>query len=111
MVTTAQLPSTLVLLLLELQNKRAALLQAYAHQPPEAITSFIGNWVFLWVNPVLRKGYTKMLAEDDIPDLDEKMSSKGLRLAIRTAWDARGALEMITLFNLGGREDMTDFGL
>lgn len=103
MVISAQLLFTLVLLLLELQSKRPALLQAYAHQPPEAVTSFIGNWFFLWMNPVLRKGYTKLLAEDDIPNLDEELSSKGLRLAIRIAWDARGALETTILSNLGGR--------
>lgn len=94
MLASAQLLSTSVLLLLELQSKRGALLQAYAHQPPEAVTSFLGNWVFLWVNSVILKGYTRILSEDEIPLLDDYMSSKALRQAIRKAWDARGAFEM-----------------
>lgn len=92
-VTAAQLLSTLVLLPLELRSKRAVLLMAYRGQPPEAITSFLGNWVFSWVNPILRKGYTKILSEQETPALEEHMSSKALRLAIRTAWDTRGAFD------------------
>lgn len=94
--------STLLLLLLEMHSKGAVLLQAYAYQPPEATTSFLGNWVFLWINPVLRNGYTKILDGNEIPILEESMSSKSLRLKIRTAWNARGAFEMIYIFQHRG---------
>lgn len=94
-VASAQRLSTLVLLLLELQGKRGALLQPYARQPPEAVTSFLGNWLFVWVNPILWKGYAKILSGRDIPILDHHMSSKALRQAIRKAWDARGAFAII----------------
>lgn len=100
-VASAQRLSTLVLLLLELQGKRGALLQPYARQPPEAVTSFLGNWLFVWVNPVLWKGYAKILSGPDIPVLDHHMSSKALRQAIRKAWDARGAFAIIYLAVLG----------
>lgn len=110
MLASAQLLSTLVLLLLELQSKRGILLQAYAHQPPEAVTSFLGSWVFLWVNSVILKGYKRILSEDEIPILDDDMSSKALRQAIRKAWDARGAFEMKQCFQPRG-DRTTDFRL
>lgn len=95
-VNAAQLISTLLLVLLELQSKRTVLLQAYSNQPPEAVTSFIGNWVFLWINPILAKGYRSILSEDATPVLDEKMLSKSLRLSMRTAWDKRGTVHEIS---------------
>lgn len=95
MLVIVQPLSTLALLLFELRSKRAVLLQPFANQPPEATTSFLGNWLFLWVNPILWKGYKNILSQDELPTLDEHMSSKSLRLLTREVWDARSAFDTI----------------
>ncbi|CAN8101311.1 unnamed protein product [Discula destructiva] len=81
--------TTLALLLLESQNKRRVLLKAYADEPPEAVTSFLGNILFLWINPILARGYGNELSQDDIPGLDQSLASKTLRQAVIRTWDQR----------------------
>lgn len=87
----AQSCSALLVLIAEGQDKRSTLFKAYAHEPPEATSSFLGNVLFLWINPILARGYAKPLGDDDIPVLDRSASSKSLRRAILRAWDQRGA--------------------
>lgn len=82
--------STLIVLVSESLGKRSALFKAYVGEPPEATSSFLGNVLFLWINPILARGYRKPLSEVEIPDLDYDASSKALRRAIVRAWDQRG---------------------
>lgn len=83
--------SVFLLLLLECQDKRAILLDAYKSEPPEATTGPIGRALFLWINRILVEGYHKILQDDDIPPLDQDLSSTSLRRAILRAWDQRGS--------------------
>ncbi|KAJ4394029.1 hypothetical protein N0V93_003246 [Gnomoniopsis smithogilvyi] len=85
--------STLILLSLELRNKTPLLLEAFAHEPPEVTTGFFGNAFFWWINPILARGYSTTLGEDDIPMLDQNTSSKASSQAILQAWDQRAKPE------------------
>lgn len=82
--------SAFILLNLEIQNKALILLEDYANEPPEVTTSFFGNVLFWWINPILAQGYSRSLGEDDIPLLDKSTSSKALREAVIRSWDQRG---------------------
>lgn len=82
--------SALFLLILEIQSKSQILVDSYVCEPPEATTSFFGNMLFWWINPILARGYSMVLVEDDIPILDQDTSSKSLRQAILQSWDQRG---------------------
>lgn len=83
--------STLILLGLELHAKTPLLFEAYVYEPPEVTTSFFGNTLFWWINPILAQGYRRSLSEDDIPMLDQNISSMTLRESILKAWNQRGA--------------------
>lgn len=83
--------SVLLALLLESQNKRSILLDAYKTEPPEATTGPIGRVLFLWINPILLQGYHNILQVDDLPPLDRNLSSRNLRQAIQCTWNQRGS--------------------
>lgn len=53
--------------------------------------------LFLWINPILVRGYSMELGQDDMPGLDQGLSSHTLRQAILRAWDQRG---MFTHYSL-----------
>lgn len=99
-LAAAQAFSTLIMLVLENQNKRSILLKAYANESPEATSSFLGNVLFLWINPILATGYGKFLGEDDIPVLDQHTSSKSLRQAMLRAWDQRGMYDRASYMHI-----------
>lgn len=82
--------STLLLLVLESHDKTSILLPAYTIESPEAMISFLGNMLFWWINPILARGYSRLLSADDIPCLDQNTSSKALAHAILLIWDQRG---------------------
>lgn len=86
--------ATMALLVSESLGKQANLLKAYANEPPEALTSLLGNTLFLWINPILAKGYSGELSQDDAPSLDQKLRSKALRQSILGHWEERGIFEM-----------------
>lgn len=81
---------SLVVLASEAQSKRSVIYPSHADEPPEATSSFVGNGLFLWINPILARAYKKPLDDDGIPVLDREAASKTLRQAILQSWGLRG---------------------
>ncbi|KAH7400242.1 P-loop containing nucleoside triphosphate hydrolase protein [Cadophora sp. MPI-SDFR-AT-0126] len=82
-------------LVTESQTKKPILKSEYLDISPEEASSIIGRTFFGWINPVLMKGYRKILPHTDLPDVDNKLSSEALRGRILFSWDQRAKPEGI----------------
>ncbi|KAL8804260.1 MAG: hypothetical protein Q9200_005900 [Gallowayella weberi] len=76
-----------LILLLEAKEKRGLLQPMYAHYPPEATSGIFGQNFFWWLNPLLRKGFCKVLSVDDLFPVDEDINSEALRRRLQSIWD------------------------
>lgn len=86
-----QLFLKLTLLVLESQGKESILLEEYRGLPPEEYSSILGTAFFWWINGLLAQGYNRMLGSDNqLPPIDRKLNSSGLRRDVLKAWDGRG---------------------
>lgn len=55
---------------------------------PEEAAGILGQVLFWWLHPVLRKGYSARLTVSHLPEIDGNLSSKRLRRQILESWDA-----------------------
>ncbi|RDL30478.1 Uncharacterized protein BP5553_10356 [Venustampulla echinocandica] len=60
-----------VLLSLEALGKRVLLKPLYKDAPSETTTGIIGQSMFWWLNPLLRRGYKVLISMDDLMTLDD----------------------------------------
>ncbi|KAL6871928.1 P-loop containing nucleoside triphosphate hydrolase protein [Trichoderma novae-zelandiae] len=79
---TVNLSLTLFALVLESIEERKRL----SNGSPE---EFSGIWTrisFSWLLPLLKKGYAKVLSQDDLPNIDTRLQSRLLRRQLVTTW-------------------------
>ncbi|CAI7631082.1 unnamed protein product [Penicillium glandicola] len=57
---------------------------------PEEAAGIFGRVFFRWMHPVLREGYSARLNLTSLPEIDQRLLSKGLRKRVLTYW-ARGS--------------------
>lgn len=74
------------LLILEAIEKGAFLAPPYRWTAPEALGSVYNLSVFWWLNRLLKGGYRKVLAFDDLYTLDHELQSEKLNIEAREAW-------------------------
>lgn len=86
-------PNILLKLLLavtESRGKASILRSEYSKNPPSQLGGLLNRTFFWWVNSILAAGNHKILGEEDLPPLDEHLSSKRLRQRALHAWEKRG---------------------
>ena len=81
------------LLALELRTKSPAYDGDGRPLSPEENHGILNRTVFAWVNPVLAQGYTRILAEQDMPVLSRDMTPRRYRELMIHWWSQRGKLE------------------
>ena len=73
---------TLFALILESIEEKKRL----ANGSPEEFSGIWARISFSWLFPLLRKGYVKVLSQDDLPSLDTRLQSRLLRRQLITTW-------------------------
>jgi hypothetical protein len=75
-------------LLVESLGKKNALRfpEKFASSGPEPFTGFWNLVGFSWLFETLRRGNRRILSVDDLPDLDYRLDSDGLREKLASTW-------------------------
>ncbi|RKK45575.1 hypothetical protein BFJ67_g8595 [Fusarium oxysporum f. sp. cepae] len=84
-----QLALKLLLVATESRSKQGLLKSPYGSQAPEQLAGILSRTFFWWINPMLALGNRIMLSGDDLPLIDDQLSSKQLRHRGLKAWDKR----------------------
>jgi ATP-binding cassette, subfamily C (CFTR/MRP), member 1 len=85
-VFSASFSAKATLLILEAIEKGSFLAPPYRWTAPEALSSVYNLSVFWWLNHLLKGGYRKILAFDDLYTLDPALQSQKLNIEAREAW-------------------------
>ncbi|KAF4215006.1 hypothetical protein CNMCM8980_008885 [Aspergillus fumigatiaffinis] len=84
-----------LLLILEAVEKRHIVRKEYSGYPPEATAGIFNRLFFLWLNPLFRSGFSKILAVEDLFVLDKQLSSRRLYSTLETLWDKAFSTEPV----------------
>ncbi|KAI0521679.1 putative ABC transporter [Xylaria bambusicola] len=82
-----------VLLVWECFVKRSAFRDVGSRLLPEDMRSVLSRMLFIWINPILSRGYRNMLLPQDVPPLSEDMKSEHTRTTMLQAWSRRALPE------------------
>ena len=85
-VFSSRLAVKVVLVVLEAKEKRRLLHQEFAECPPEATSGVYKRATFWWLNVLFRKGYSNLLAVDDLFQLDKHLQADYLHHILGSAW-------------------------
>lgn len=85
------------LLVLELKEKRAWLLNGRDFPAPESTANFYNRLTFFWVNPLLLKGFKNPIQEHDLYEVQDQIIGEKNILALAEKWEKRA-------FSLGLRQ-------
>jgi ATP-binding cassette subfamily C (CFTR/MRP) protein 1 len=78
------------LLLLECSNGRSSVGIASNPLKPEELHNVFSRLLFIWINPILLRGYRNILVDQDLPALSGDMTPDLTRNAIIETWAQRG---------------------
>ncbi|KAG7426909.1 ABC transporter atnG [Fusarium oxysporum f. sp. raphani] len=84
-----QLALKLLVVATESRSKQGLLKSPHDSQAPEQLAGILSRTFFWWINPILALGNRIMLSGDDLPLIDDQLSSKQLRHRGLKAWDKR----------------------
>jgi ATP-binding cassette subfamily C (CFTR/MRP) protein 1 len=79
----------LVLLLLEVQNKRSYLRNPYISLGREPTSGILNRSFFWWINGLFVRGYRSLITFDDLESLDESLASRSLGAGMQRIWESR----------------------
>ena len=82
----------LVLLLVEVQNKRSHLRNPYKSLGREPTSGILNRSFFWWINGLFVTGYRGLITFNDLESLDESLASKSLGYRMQRIWESRGQL-------------------
>ena len=98
LVYTAGIGVKLLLVVLEAQSKTPYLKVTYRDLSPEVTSGIINKALFWWINSLLKVGYRGLLSYNDLPALDDGLSSEHLRLKLQNEWDGRSKIPPLKLY-------------
>jgi ATP-binding cassette subfamily C (CFTR/MRP) protein 1 len=75
------------LVVLELKEKRAWLIDSKAFPAPESTANFFNRLTFFWVNPLLLRGYRKPLQESDLLEVQDQIIGEKNLLSFAERWE------------------------
>ncbi|UNI18710.1 hypothetical protein JDV02_004963 [Purpureocillium takamizusanense] len=96
-VLSASAGLKLSLLVLETVEKRSILITGGASRSHESTSGPLSRGFFVWLNPLLITGWATVLTNNDLPTINERLSSRRLDRRFATKWDKATA---------GGRKPM-----
>ena len=83
---TATLILTALALLLESIEKRSRVVEEKRSGAPEEYSGFWARTAYTWLAATFRAGYSQILVHDDLPTLDTRLQSNGLRESLINTW-------------------------
>lgn len=78
----------LLLLCLESTEKRSILRHEYKSCPAEATAGIFNRWFFVWLNPLFKKGYSNLMAVEELFALDKQLYSERLQENLESKWNS-----------------------
>jgi ATP-binding cassette subfamily C (CFTR/MRP) protein 1 len=94
-VSIGRLCIGLAFFIVENIDKRSILRESYQQVSTEETVGILGRTFFWWINPILREGNRSILVAEDLPCVDEKLSSGDLRKGIIQAWNNRSLTSLL----------------
>jgi ATP-binding cassette subfamily C (CFTR/MRP) protein 1 len=85
-IFTISLFSKVILILLEVRDKRSILAPPYQWYTPEATSGVFARRLFLWLTPLFGRGFSSTIRPDDLFGLDDELSSARLHRSILVHW-------------------------
>ena len=79
-----------ILLALEWHARGVVLSDPGKDQDPEQFRGVLSRALFIWINPILLRGYHSILTDQDMPYLSEDMKPDSTRKEILRTWSQRG---------------------
>ena len=95
-LSTANIAIKLILIALESTSKRAYLKTPYRSYPPEATSGIFSRSFFWWINPILAKGFRKLITLDDLFTIDASLKSEVLLDNIQISWGKCKFTKLVT---------------
>ncbi|KAK1982529.1 ABC multidrug transporter [Colletotrichum cereale] len=86
LVRTGGLVAKAVVFLLESMSKRSYLEVSYSQASPEVLGGVINRILFLWLIPILRRGYRTCIELDQLPCLDSELSVARQQARLARVW-------------------------
>jgi ATP-binding cassette, subfamily C (CFTR/MRP), member 1 len=86
-VFTAAVTLKVAILLLEALEKRWILQPRYKSYPPEATSGIFNKGFFWWLNPLFRKGFSKLLFIEELYTLDKHLDAEYIQERLQRSWD------------------------
>lgn len=78
------------LLIFEYGTQHPALEVRSKHQSPQELHGLFSRLLFLWINPILLRGYRDYFTQTDMPPLNQDMMPESTRKAMVEIWSQRG---------------------
>ncbi|KAK3337596.1 putative multidrug resistance-associated protein [Cercophora scortea] len=78
-----------VLLVIETKDKTAILFPEYAETSPELRASLFSRAFFIWLLPLLVKGFKGILSSQNLPTINEMLASPQLAAKVEARWKRR----------------------
>ncbi|KNG46388.1 canalicular multispecific organic anion transporter 1 [Stemphylium lycopersici] len=97
-VFATRLAVKLFLAIVEARDKRKHLLSDFSDCPTEATSGIYKRASFWWLNELFRKGFSNVLAVDDLFDLDKHLRADYMHHALDSAWSRLTKVSPNSLF-------------
>ncbi|RYP57871.1 hypothetical protein DL769_009228 [Monosporascus sp. CRB-8-3] len=85
-ILIAIIVAKLLLLLIESKEKTRILLPEYSETSSELRSSLFSRAFFTWLLPILSAGFKGVISSDDLPAVNEKLSSEALTARVESKW-------------------------
>ncbi|RAL60312.1 hypothetical protein DID88_000088 [Monilinia fructigena] len=86
-VFTSALSVKIIVIITEAIEKRHILLDRYRHTSPEVTSGIYSRSFFWWLNNLMTTGFQRIIRNEDLYPIDEKMSSQYLYARAQNTWD------------------------
>ncbi|KAB8290460.1 hypothetical protein EYC80_010891 [Monilinia laxa] len=86
-VFTSALSVKIIVIIAEAIEKRHILLDRYRHTSPEVTSGIYSRSFFWWLNNLMTTGFQRIIRNEDLYPIDEKMSSQYLYARAQNIWD------------------------
>ncbi|OBS25287.1 hypothetical protein FPOA_05820 [Fusarium poae] len=87
----------LLLVVAETHHKSSDLLPEYSKTSSELRSSLLSRAFFTWLFPVLSMGFKSVISSEDLPAINEKLSSQELTAKVDTRWNRRVSMGALSL--------------
>lgn len=85
-VLIAIVVAKLLLLLIETKQKTQILLPEYSGTSSELCSSLFARAFFVWLIPVLSAGFKAVISSEELPAVNETLSSEALSARVESRW-------------------------